>query len=255
MRKVLLTGATGYIGKRLLPILVQNGYYVICGVRDKNKFHTMESLRGCMEVIELDLTNKESLNSIPSDIDFAYYLVHSMSTSRNYDVLEKQSAINFREAIKKTNATQVIYLSGIVNSSTLSKHLHSRQNVEIELGKGTYALTTVRAGIIIGSGSASFEIIRDLVEKLPIMIAPKWLKTKCQPIGISDVIKILIGLLGNVKTYNESYDIGGNEILSYKEMLLGYAEVRGLKRKYLDSTCYDSKVVILLVIFYYLNFL
>lgn len=101
MRKVLLTGATGYIGKRLLPILVQNGYYVICGVRDKNKFHTMESLRGCMEVIELDLTNKESLNSIPSDIDFAYYLVHSMSTSRNYDVLEKQSAINFREAIKK----------------------------------------------------------------------------------------------------------------------------------------------------------
>lgn len=183
-----------------------------------------------MEVIELDLTNKESLNSIPSDIDFAYYLVHSMSTSRNYDVLEKQSAINFREAIKKTNATQVIYLSGIVNSSTLSKHLHSRQNVEIELGKGTYALTTVRAGIIIGSGSASFEIIRDLVEKLPIMIAPKWLKTKCQPIGISDVIKILIGLLGNVKTYNESYDIGGNEILSYKEMLLGYAEVRGLKR-------------------------
>lgn len=230
MRKVLLTGATGYIGKRLLPILVQNGYYVICGVRDKNKFHTMESLRGCMEVIELDLTNKESLNSIPSDIDFAYYLVHSMSTSRNYDVLEKQSAINFREAIKKTNATQVIYLSGIVNSSTLSKHLHSRQNVEIELGKGTYALTTVRAGIIIGSGSASFEIIRDLVEKLPIMIAPKWLKTKCQPIGISDVIKILIGLLGNVKTYNESYDIGGNEILSYKEMLLGYAEVRGLKR-------------------------
>lgn len=121
-------------------------------------------------------------------------------------------------------------ISGIVNSSTLSKHLHSRQNVEIELGKGTYALTTVRAGIIIGSGSASFEIIRDLVEKLPIMIAPKWLKTKCQPIGISDVIKILIGLLGNVKTYNESYDIGGNEILSYKEMLLGYAEVRGLKR-------------------------
>lgn len=102
--------------------------------------------------------------------------------------------------------------------------------MEIELGKGTYALTTVRAGIIIGSGSASFEIIRDLVEKLPIMIAPKWLKTKCQPIGISDVIKILIGLLGNVKTYNESYDIGGNEILSYKEMLLGYAEVRGLKR-------------------------
>jgi len=106
----------------------------------------------------------------------------------------------------------------------------SRKNVEIELGKGEYSLTTVRAGIIIGSGSASFEIIRDLVEKLPIMIAPKWLRTKCQPIGISDVIKILTGILGNEKTFNSSYDIGGDEILTYKEMLLKFASVRGLKR-------------------------
>jgi len=113
-----------------------------------------------------------------------------MSTSKNFSELEKQSAINFRNALNQTNARQVIYLSGIVNSETLSKHLNSRKNVEIELSKGNYALTTLRAGIIIGSGSASFEIIRDLVEKLPIMITPKWLKTKCQPIGISDVIVI-----------------------------------------------------------------
>lgn len=228
--KVLLTGATGYIGKRLLPVLIDMGYYVVCCVRDKNKFHLEESIRKEVEVIEADLTKKESLSNIPNDIDFAYYLVHSMSTSKNFRELEERSAINFREELNKTKVKQVIYLSGIVNSQTLSKHLNSRKNVEIELGKGKYALTTVRAGIIIGSGSASFEIIRDLVEKLPIMIAPKWLKTKCQPIGISDVIKILSGIINNSETFNKSYDIAGNEILTYQQMLLKFARVRGLKR-------------------------
>jgi len=230
MNKILLTGATGYIGKRLLPILIEGGYSVICCVRDKNKFHVLDSIKNKIQVIEIDLTRKETLNKIPHEIDFAYYLVHSMSTSKNYTDLERQSAINFREAVSKTKAKQVVYLSGIVNSETLSQHLSSRKNVETELKKGNYALTTVRAGIIIGSGSASFEIIRDLVEKLPIMIAPKWLRTKCQPIGISDVIKILVGILGNVQTYNNGYDIAGNEILTYKDMLMGFAQVRGLKR-------------------------
>jgi uncharacterized protein YbjT (DUF2867 family) len=228
--KVLLTGATGYIGKRLLPVLVEKGYSVICCVRDKDKFHAESSIKDKIEVIEIDLTKNETLDNIPKDIDFAYYLVHSMSASKNYSELEKQSAINFRDALNTTNVKQVIYLSGIINSQTLSKHLNSRKNVEIELGKGTFALTTVRAGIIIGSGSASFEIIRDLVEKLPIMIAPKWLNTKCQPIGISDVIEILTGIVGNGITYNNNYDIAGDEILTYKEMLLKFAQVRGLKR-------------------------
>ncbi len=228
--KVLLTGATGYIGKRLLPVLIGAGHFVICCVRDKNKFHPEESIQNRIDIIEVDLRDKQSLNNIPTDIDFAYYLVHSMSTSKEYAVLEKESAINFRERINETNVKQVIYLSGIVNSQTLSKHLNSRKNVEIELSKGRYALTTVRAGIIIGSGSASFEIIRDLVEKLPIMVAPRWLKTRCQPIGISDVIKILIGVLNNEKTFNRNFDIAGDEILTYKEMLLEFASVRGLKR-------------------------
>lgn len=228
--KVLLTGATGYIGKRILPILLERGYDLICGVRDKNKFYIEDSTKDRVQVIELDLTRKETLRAIPQDIDFAYYLVHSMSTSKNYVELEKQSAINFREALNQTNAKQVIYLSGIVNSGTLSKHLNSRKNVEIELGKGNYALTTLRAGIIIGSGSASFEIIRDLVEKLPVMIAPRWLKTRCQPIGIADVVEILTRVLGNVQAYHHSYDIAGDEILTYKEMLLKFAEIRGLKR-------------------------
>lgn len=228
--KVLLTGATGYIGKRLLPILVEKGFYVVCCVRDRYKFHPIKSLQEHIEVIEVDLIRKESLAAIPKDIDFAYYLVHSMSSSKNYSELEKQSAINFRQYLSQTQVKQVVYLSGIVNSQSLSKHLTSRKTVEIELSKGRYALTTLRAGIIIGSGSASFEIIRDLVEKLPVMIAPRWLKTKCQPIGISDVIKILTGVIAKQELYNGSFDIGGNEILTYKEMLLKFAEVRGLKR-------------------------
>lgn len=228
--KVLLTGATGYIGKRLLPVLVGRGFKVICSVRDKNKFNPEKSLLYRIEIIENDLTDQSSLKNIPKDIDFAYYLVHSMSTSRNYEELEKLSAVNFREALNNTNVKQVVYLGGIVNSESLSKHLNSRKNVEIELSKGKYSLTTIRAGIIIGSGSASFEIIRDIVEKLPIMIATKWLMTRCQPIGISDVIKILTGVINNESTFNKNYDIAGKDILTYKQMLLGYAETRGLKR-------------------------
>jgi uncharacterized protein YbjT (DUF2867 family) len=171
------------------------------------------------------------LTKIPKDIDIAYYLVHSMSSSTNYMDLELQSAQNFRYAIDQTDTKQVIYLSGIINESNLSEHLQSRKNVEVELAKGRYNFTCFRAGIIVGSGSASFEIMRDLVEKLPAMITPKWLLTKCQPIGIADVLSILIKTIGIEKTYNQNFDIGCNDILTYKEMLLGFAEVRGLKRK------------------------
>ncbi|MEX0813373.1 MAG: SDR family oxidoreductase [Chitinophagales bacterium] len=228
--KILLTGATGYIGKRLLPTLVENGHKVVCCTRDPDRFTPPESLEDNIQVIQVDLLDIKTLENIPLDIDAAYYLVHSMSTSDEYEVLEKESAINFRNAIEKTQAKQIIYLSGIVNDNNLSKHLNSRKNVELELAKGSYNLTTLRAGIIIGSGSASFEIIRDLVEKLPIMIAPKWLNTKCQPIGVTDVIKFLIKSLGNKSTYNKNFDIGGPSILTYKEMLLGFAKVRDLGR-------------------------
>lgn len=228
--KILLTGSTGYIGKRLLPVLVDAGHAVICCARDSKRFNPPESLKEKISVIEIDLLNEQSLSRIPSDIDAAYYLVHSMSSSSEYKALEKKSAINFRNALGKTNIKHVIYLSGIVNESELSEHLSSRKDVETELGKGTYNFTAFRAGIIIGSGSASFEIIRDLVEKLPIMITPKWLNTKCQPIGISDVISILSKSLLNPKTYNKNFDIGGSDVLTYKEMLLGFAKARKLKR-------------------------
>jgi len=230
--KILLTGVTGYIARRLLPVLLQNGHEVVCCVRDKNRFNTKKYATEKLSVIEADFLKKESLESIPSDIDVAYYLIHSMSTQTgDFETMEQVCATNFRERIQNTSARQVIYLSGIVNEAELSKHLSSRKNVESILAESTFALTTLKAGIIVGSGSASFEIIRDLVEKLPVMITPRWLGTKCQPIAIRNVIEFLTGVIGNAETYNKSYDIGGPDILSYKEMLLRFAAIRGLKRR------------------------
>ncbi|XOV93272.1 MAG: SDR family oxidoreductase [Bacteroidota bacterium] len=231
--RILLTGATGYIGQRLLPILINHGHTVICCVRDKNRFNPPDSITTGIEVIEVDLLDSLSLIKIPKDLDAAYYLVHSMSGSRDYEALEKKSAINFVSALNSTSVKHVIYLSGIVNENSLSRHLKSRKNVEQELSKGKFHLTTLRAGIIIGSGSASFEIIRDLVEKLPIMVTPKWLKTKCQPIGITDVISFLFKSLNQAALFDKNFDIGGPDIVSYREMLMGYARVRKLQRRIL----------------------
>lgn len=228
--KVLLTGATGYIGKRLLPVLIGKGCQVVCAVRDKQRFNIQNSLRPFVEVIELDFLRRETLDVIPFDIDVAYYLLHSMSSSKHYQSLESLSAGNFKMVMSRTRVKQVIYLSGIINDEELSEHLRSRRDVENELASGTYAFTCLRAGIVIGSGSASFEIIRDLVEKLPVMITPRWLNTKCQPIGVSDVIRILIGVILNKKCLNQNFDIGGIDVLTYKEMLLSFAKERGLRR-------------------------
>jgi len=230
---ILLTGSTGYIGRRLLPVLLTQGHQVICLVRDKRRFDiedfTAEHQQQ-LQIVEADLNNPESLANLPKEIDLAYYLVHSMSTSEDFLALEQKSAESFQAYINQTTAKQIIYLSGIVNDPTLSKHLSSRKNVEDILAQATAKLTVLRAAIIIGSGSASFEIIRDLVEKLPVMIAPKWLKSRCQPIGIRNVVEYLIGVMLKEETYNQSFDIGGPDILTYKEMLMGYARVRGLKR-------------------------
>ncbi|MBN1386829.1 MAG: SDR family oxidoreductase [Bacteroidales bacterium] len=229
--KILLTGTTGYIGRRLLPILLNEGHHVICCVRDKNRFDISKYDSSKLDVIEVDFLKKDTLKNIPEQIDAAYYLIHSMSTStRDFEFLERQSAENFKEAIQKTSVKQVIYLSGIINNKELSRHLTSRKAVEDILKTGSYHLTTLRAGIIVGSGSASFEIIRDLVEKLPVMVAPRWLNTKSQPIAIQNVLEFLTGVLLNEKTYDNSFDIGGPDILTYKQMLLKFAGVRKLRR-------------------------
>lgn len=229
MTKILLTGANGYIGRNLLENLSHGNYEIYCTVRDKNRFSFIEKEN--IKIIELDFLDKSTLYRIPNDIDIVYYLMHSMSSShKNFINLESEVANNFVEYIETTKVKQVIYLTGMLNEEKLSTHLESRQKVEQVLSKGKFNLTTLRAGIIIGAGSASFEIIRDLVEKLPIMVAPKWIKTKCQPISVIDVIKILTSIILKEGTYNQAYDISGEEILTYKQMLLEYAKYRKLKR-------------------------
>lgn len=229
--KILLTGTTGYIGQRLIPTLLDEGHELICCVRDRNRFDSRKYQSDRIKVIEVNFLDEKTLDQIPEDIDAAYYLIHSMSAANeDFEELEKISATNFRNRIQETIAKQVIYLSGIVNDEKLSKHLNSRKLVEEILASGSYHLTTLRAGIILGSGSASFEIIRDLVEKLPFMIAPKWLNTRSQPIAIRNVIEYLTGVLIFEDSFDQSFDIGGPEILSYKEILLRFAKVRKLKR-------------------------
>lgn len=227
---VLLTGATGYIAQQLLPVLVEAGHTVICCVRNVQRFHYNGPHSERVSVVRGDFLDPESLEAIPDEIDVAYYLIHSMSAPGNFSEKEAQSARNFLRRIEKTRARQIIYLSGIVNDSHLSKHLRSRKHVETILASGTAPLTTLRAGIIIGSGGASFEIIRDIVEKLPVMVAPRWLNTRCQPIAIRNVVQYLAGVALNPAAFSRSFDIGGPDILTFKEMLLQFAEVRHLKR-------------------------
>ncbi|GAA4269482.1 SDR family oxidoreductase [Hyunsoonleella aestuarii] len=228
---ILVTGATGYIGKRLIPFLLNQGHTVVCVVRDRLRADKSFSEDENVYVIEADFLKPETLDNIPKKIDVAYYLIHSMSnSSKDFESLEERCALNFKHYIETTGAEQVIYLSGITNEDELSKHLRSRKNVENQLFSDKYALTIFKAGIIVGSGSSSFEIIRDLVEKLPFMIAPKWLNTKTQPLAVRDVLAFLTRAAGNTKLYNKSYDVFGPKVITYKEMLLQFAEVRGLKR-------------------------
>lgn len=228
--RILITGTTGYIAKRLALQLLEANHELVCCVRDMNRIPDEIEEHPKCTFIKVDFLEPETAR-IPEDIDVAYYLIHSMATSSNdFETLEEKCAYNFKTLISKTQCKQVIYLSGIVNDDSLSKHLKSRLQVENTLKTDAYALTTFRAGIIVGSGSASFEIIRDIVEKLPVMVTPKWLNTKTQPLGIRDVLTYLSGALGKKELYNNAYDIYGPEILTYKEMLLQFAEVRGLKR-------------------------
>ncbi|WP_271856197.1 SDR family oxidoreductase [Patiriisocius marinus] len=227
--KILLTGANGYIGMRLLPLLVEQGHEVICAVRSVNRLSVSTEMLKKISVVEIDFLKTLKPGILPKDIDAAYYLIHSMSSSTSdFDEKEALAAKNFNEYLSPTNCKQVIYVGGIANEENLSKHLWSRKNVEETLSNGTASLTVLRAAIIVGSGSASFEIIRDLCEKLPIMVTPRWVKTKCQPIAIRDVLTYLTGVLGNEQCYNDSFDIGGPDVLTYREMMMEYSRFREL---------------------------
>lgn len=227
--KILITGANGYIGQRLIPVLLEEGHTLYCSVRDKKRFEA-EHPHEQLNIIEADFLEAGGVSALPYEIDVAYFLIHSMSSGKDFENMESTTAENFIAYLDTTLCRQLIYLTGIVNEEELSPHLSSRLKVEKILSKGRTPLTALRAGIIVGSGSASFEIIRDLVEKLPVMIAPKWLKTLCQPIAIRNVIEFLKGVILKDNCFNKNFDIGGPEVLTYKEMLERFAKVRGLKR-------------------------
>ena len=227
---ILLTGANGYIGQRLIPVLLEKGHTLYCCVRNKIRFEAAH-LHEQVKIVEIDFLQPTADAVLPENIDAAYYLIHSMSGgTKHFDEAEATCAENFIRLLAPTKTQQIIYLSGISNAAKLSKHLSSRLQVEEVLAKSNTPLSILRTGIIVGSGSASFEIIRDLVEKLPVMVTPKWLNTKCQPIAVRNVVQFLTGIILNKNTYNKTFDIGGPGVFTYKEMLLQFAQVRGLKR-------------------------
>lgn len=232
--KILLTGANGYIGMRLLPVLVEEGHDVTCVVRESRRFQLSSNLLSKVNIIDFDFLHPNKIETVfgGKTFDVAYYLIHSLKdTFKSLEQLEKASAESFVEVAKLTQVKQLIYLGGISNSTALSNHLSARKIVKNIIENSGINYTIFEAGVIVGSGSASFEIIRDLVEKLPIMITPLWIKTKCQPIAIRNVINYLSKTIMNEKTFNRTFEIGGPDILSYKEMMLQFAEVRGYKRR------------------------
>ena len=239
--KILITGANGYIGQRLIPVLLEQGHELFCCVRNRQRFEA-EYTHPRISIIEIDFLQPSENQSFPKEIDVAFYLIHSMSSMGDFAKKETTSAKNFIEILEKITCRQTIYLSGIVNEDVLSDHLSSRFNVEKILRSGKIPATVLRAGIIVGSGSASFEIIRDLVEKLPVMVAPKWLNTLCQPIAIRNVIQFLVRVMLREETFGKDFDIGGPEVLSYRQMLLQFAEMRKFRRYIITAPVMTPKL-------------
>ena len=217
--KVLVTGATGYIGGRLVPELLARGYQVRVLVRSPSPEYK-ERWPGA-EIVIADALQQDTLKKALDGIHTAYYLIHSLYLGpEKFTAADIKAAANFRMAAEKNGVKRIIYLGGLgdINSS-LSKHLRSRMEVAQELNSGKVPVTILRAAIIIGSGSASFEIIQHLARQLHVILSPGWERHKCQPIGIRDVIKYLVGVLEIPETSGKSFDIGGGDILSYKKMI------------------------------------
>jgi len=228
--KILVTGASGYIGGRLVPELIARGYHVRIMVRAESPEYN-ERWPG-VEIAVADALKAESLKSALDGIYTIYYLIHSLLLGpRDFASADIQSAKNIRETAEEMQIKRIIYLGGLGDMrSQLSNHLRNRAEVADELKKGKTPVTILRAAIIIGSGSASYEIISHLTKRLPLLFIPHWAENKCQPIGIRDVIKYLVGALEKPETTGNNYDIGGRDILTYKKMMVIIAEILGRKR-------------------------
>ncbi|MDY7109607.1 MAG: SDR family oxidoreductase [Planctomycetota bacterium] len=235
-RPVLVTGATGYIGGRLVPRLLEAGRRVRCLTRDAGK------LRGRpwadhrhVEIVEGDLADTGTLSDLMRGCGAAFYLVHSMITAGSaYAETDRTLALGFAGAANQAQLDRIIYLGGLGETGEgLSKHLASRREVEHALASGDTPVTVLRAAMIIGSGSASFEILRYLVERLPVMVTPRWVSTECQPIAVRNVLHYLVSVLDTPGTAGRTLDIGGPEVMTYRQIMQTMAAALGLRRRFI----------------------
>jgi uncharacterized protein YbjT (DUF2867 family) len=229
-QRVLATGATGYVGGRLIPRLLEAGYTVRVLARDPRRLQGRPWLEH-VEVAQGDILNSTALDTVLTGVDIAYYLVHSMLGGRDFTQRDVTAARSFGRAAQVAGISRIIYLGGLGDRGTaLSEHLRSRQETGQALSEAGVPVTEFRAAIIVGSGSVSFEMIRYLSERLPIMICPRWTSTRVQPIAIRNVLDYLVAAIEVPASVGQIVEIGGADVLTYGEMLLGYAHARGLHR-------------------------
>jgi uncharacterized protein YbjT (DUF2867 family) len=235
MKKIVVTGSTGYIGGRLVARLLEAGYFVRCLVREPRKLQSREWVRNSnLEIVTVELGDRKALEGALRGSELAYFLVHSMNTAGpEYVERDLHLANTFAQASAEAGLRRIVYLGGLGETGAgLSKHLLSRRQVESSLGSTGVPVTVLRAAMIIGSGSASFEILRYLVERLPVMVTPRWVSTPCQPIAVRNVIEYLVGVVSREETTGRIFDIGGTEVLTYIEIMRVMAEELGLRRRW-----------------------
>ncbi len=227
---ILVTGATGYIGGRLVPRLLELGYRIRCLVRDPAPLQGY-SWRSAVEIVAGDVLQPDSLVPAMQGVSAAYYLIHSMSSGSDFHQLDLTAAHNFGTAAQSAGVERIVFLGGLAETtSNLSEHLRSRLQTGDKLRSAGVPVTEFRAGVIVGSGSVSFEMIRYLTERVPAMICPRWVYTPTQPIGIREVLEYLATALAVPESSGRIIEIGGSEVITYGEMMMIYADVRGLKR-------------------------